>query len=153
MTLIIVANAVIMALDHYPIAETQLNLISIFNQLFSWIFVCEMIVKLTGLGFKEYVRDSFNRFDAVIVIISVVDNVIFYSVGNRAGGGGVIILRSIRLLRVLKLARNWTSLRILINKMIDTLPNLASFAFLLLIFQIVFIILGLQFFSGTVYLD
>jgi Ion transport protein len=143
MTLIIVANAIIMAIEHYPEPESFTQLISYLNQMFSWIFTCEMIVKLIGLGFREYVRDSFNIFDAVIVVLSVVDNVMFYSIGNSASGGGVIILRSIRLLRVFKLARNWTSLRILIEKIVDTLPNLASFAFLLFIFQIVFVILGL----------
>lgn len=112
-----------------------------------------MIIKVTGLGVREYVRDSFNIFDAAIVILSLVDNILQYSVGNSASGGGVIVLRSIRLLRVFKLARNWTSLRILIVKIVDTLPNLASFAFLLFIFQVVFVILGLQFFAGAVYLD
>ncbi len=143
MTLIIVANAIIMAIEHYPEPESFTQQISYLNQMFSWIFTCEMIVKLIGIGFREYFRDSFNIFDAVIVVLSVVDNAMFYSIGNSASGGGVIILRSIRLLRVFKLARNWTSLRILIEKIVDTLPNLASFAFLLFIFQIVFVILGL----------
>jgi hypothetical protein len=112
-----------------------------------------MIIKLFGLGLKEYVRDKFNLFDAFIVILSVVDNIMFYTVGSNVSGGGVIILRSIRLLRVFKLARNWKSLRVLMSKMINTLPNLASFGLLLFGFLIVFVILGLQFFSGTVYLD
>lgn len=112
-----------------------------------------MIIKLVGLGIKEYVRDKFNLFDAFIVILSFVDNIMFYAVGSNASGGGVIILRSIRLLRVFKLARNWKSLRVLISKMINTLPNLASFGLLLFVFLIVFVILGLQFFSCTVYLD
>lgn len=102
-----------------------------------------MLIKLTGLGLQEYIRDSLNIFDAIIVIMSVVDNVLFYSIGNSVSGGGVTILRSIRLLRVFKLARNWKSLRILMGKIVDTLPNIASFGFLLIIFQVVFIILGL----------
>jgi len=111
--------------------------------MFSWIFTVEMIIKLVGLGIKEYVRDKFNLFDAFIVILSFVDNIMFYAVGSNASGGGVIILRSIRLLRVFKLARNWKSLRVLISKMINTLPNLASFGLLLFVFLIVFVILGL----------
>jgi len=102
-----------------------------------------MIIKMTGLGLREYVRDSFNIFDAAIVLISLVDNILFYSVGSNASGGGVIVLRSFRLLRVFKLARNWTSLRILITKIIETLPHLASFGFLIFIFLVVFVILGL----------
>jgi hypothetical protein len=41
-----------------------------------WFFVAEMIIKLIGLGFKEYARDSFNIFDALIAIISLIDFVI-----------------------------------------------------------------------------
>jgi Ion transport protein len=33
------------------------------------------------------------------------------------------------------------------------MPNLANFSLLLLIFQIVFVIIGMQFFSGTVFLN
>lgn len=153
MTLTIVINAVIMSLDHYPQTKAYSRLINRLNQMFSWIFTAEMIIKLLGLGIKEYVRDKFNLFDAFIVILSSVDNIMFYTMGGNASGGGVIILRSIRLLRVFKLARNWKSLRVLISKMINTLPNLASFGLLLFVFLIVFVILGLQFFSCTVYLD
>ena len=153
MTLIIVVNAAIMSLEKYPQTKDFSSSINKLNQIFSWIFTAEMIIKLAGLGLKEYVRDKFNLFDALIVILSVVDNIMFYSVGSNASGGGVMILRSIRLLRVFKLARNWKSLRVLISKMINTLPNLASFGLLLFVFLIVFVILGLQFFSSTVYLD
>jgi len=153
MTSIIVTNAAIMSLEKYPQTKEKSSLINKLNQMFSWIFTAEMLIKLAGLGLKEYVRDSFNLFDAFIVILSVVDNIMFYSVGSNASGGGVMILRSIRLLRVFKLARNWKSLRVLISKMISTLPNLASFGLLHFVFLIVFVILGLQFFSSTVYLD
>lgn len=153
MTSIIVTNAAIMSLEKYPQTKEKSSLINKLNQMFSWIFTAEMLIKLAGLGLKEYVRDSFNLFDAFIVILSVVDNIMFYSVGSNASGGGVMVLRSIRLLRVFKLARNWKSLRVLISKMISTLPNLASFGLLLFVFLIVFVILGLQFFSSTVYLD
>lgn len=35
----------------------------------------------------------------------------------------------------------------------NTLPDILTFGFLLTIFLIVFVILGIQFFSGAVYLD
>ena len=36
-----------------------------------------MFLKLIGLGFSNYTKDSYNLFDALIVIISTVDWVIF----------------------------------------------------------------------------
>ena len=82
--------------------------------MFSWVFLVEMVVKVAGIGITDYVRDKFNLFDAFIVILSLVDNIIFYSLGNSVTGGGLIVLRSVRLLRIFKLARSWTSFRILL---------------------------------------
>ena len=91
-------------------------------------------------------------FDSFIVVMSLIENVTFYVSGNKIGSG-IIVLRSFRLLRIFKLARSWTSFRTLIAKIIETLPNIFSFSFLQMIFLAVFIILGMQFFAGTVYLD
>lgn len=81
------------------------------NNILSWIFFAEMIIKLIGLGFREYANDSFNLFDCSVVMISLVENIIDW-IGIEFGGGGAIsALRAIRLLRVFKLARSWTSFR------------------------------------------
>ena len=68
-------------------------------------------------------------------------------------GGVLIAFRGIRLLRVFKLARSWTSFRTLLNKIIDTFSEIFTFAILLGIFMIVFIILGLEFFANKVHKD
>jgi len=57
------------------------------------------------------------------------------------------------LLRVFKLARSWTSFRALLNKILDTFDEILTFAILLGIFLIVFMILGLEFFANKVHLD
>ena len=46
------------------------------NDIFTWCFFAEMIIKLLGLGFKGYARDANNIFDACLVIISLVDYII-----------------------------------------------------------------------------
>ena len=133
MYLVVITNAVIMALDRYPEPLSSAKLLDLLNQVFSWIFLIEMIVKILGIGFREYVRDRFNLFDAFIVILSLVDNIMFYIVGNNVTGGGFIVLRSVRLLRIFKLARSWTSFRILLSKIMEAMPNLATFSLLLII--------------------
>ena len=40
-----------------------------------------MIMKLIGLGFKNYRKDAYNVFDAVIVIVSLTDFTISISGG------------------------------------------------------------------------
>lgn len=65
-----------------------------------------MIMKLIGLGLKNYVRDKFNIFDGLIVILSLVDFSLSIS-GVMEGDDNAILsaFRALRLLRVIKLAR------------------------------------------------
>ena len=67
-----------------------------------------MLIKLFGLGIKKYVMDGFNDFDAIIVIVGILD---FFHFGSRA----ITVLRSFRLLRIFKIVRSWTSLRKLLQ--------------------------------------
>ena len=81
-TVLIVANTVVLAMDSYPEDPQVTKVSDMLNEFFTWAFVLEMIIKLIGLGFKEYARDSFNIFDAVIVILSLVDIVVTASAGS-----------------------------------------------------------------------
>lgn len=67
-----------------------------------------MIIKLIGLGFKDYVKDTFNIFDAVVVALSLIE-LVLVGVGIE-GTGAFSALRAVRLLRVFKLARSWKGL-------------------------------------------
>ncbi len=44
----------------------------ILNYIFSFIFILETVLKLIGLGFKEYFKDKWNRFDFIIVMVSII---------------------------------------------------------------------------------
>lgn len=72
-----------------------------------------MIIKLIGLGPRIYSKDRFNLFDGSIVILSLVEfTVEQVNIGNAVSSGGALgAFRSIRLLRVFKLARSWKSFR------------------------------------------
>ena len=77
-----------------------------FDIFFVWAFTIEMIMKLIGLGLKNYVRDKFNIFDGIIVVLSLVDFSLSIS-GVMEGEDEAILsaFRALRLLRVIKLAR------------------------------------------------
>jgi hypothetical protein len=83
----------------------------VINVVLSLLFALEMVLKLYGMRLKVYVRDPFNVFDFVIVIISFVEIGVappsFFG-GDHSKRGAVSILRTLRLLRVLKLARSAT---------------------------------------------
>ena len=63
-------------MDRYPQLTAEDNLLEILNIVFYTIFLAEMLIKITGLGFKKYIKNYFNSFDCTIVIISSIDVII-----------------------------------------------------------------------------
>ena len=82
-----------------------------------------MIIKLLGLGVIEYKRDGFNLFDAAIVILSMVEIAVTEVIPDLSTGGAFSAFRGVRLLRVFKLARSWTSFRNLLKVLIETIKD------------------------------
>jgi hypothetical protein len=63
------------------------------------------------------------------------------------GGGGLSVLRTFRLLRVFKLARNWKELNRIINAIFRSFRNVSYLSALLLLFVFVFALMGMQLFG------
>ena len=119
------------------------------NLIFFVSFLLEMIIKILGLGLREYVRDSFNIFDAVIVLVSCVDVALFYS-GSGGGGGAISALRGFRLLRIFKLAKSWKKFQDLLKTIIISLVDISAFSILLFLFMFTYNLLGMEFFAYRV---
>ena len=121
------------------------------NEVFTWCFLAEMIIKLIGLGVKDYTRDAFNIFDACLVIISMIDYIVLQVPQlNVSSGGALSAFRSIRLLRVFKLARSWTSFRVLLKQILFTVREVAYFLVLLSIVMFIFALLGMELYGSRV---
>jgi hypothetical protein len=150
LTFCIVLNTALLAMDRYPIKNSQQNMLETMNGLLSWVFFIEMVTKLIGLGIKDYAADSFNLFDCTVVVISIVDLVISKVGMDFNGGGAISALRAVRLLRVFKLARSWTSFRLLLEKMIITLKDIRNFSVLMLLFMFIYTLLGMELYAYKV---
>ena len=145
-------NTIVLALDKYPEDPSLTKVTQSLNTFFTWAFVVEMVIKLIGLGFKEYARDSFNIFDAIIVVLSLIELIVteVSSDFDASGGGSLSAFRGVRLLRVFKLARSWTSFRKILQKIIVTVKDVSTFSVLLLMFMFIFTLLGMELFGHNV---
>lgn len=113
-----------------------------------------MVIKLLGLGIKEYTRDGFNIFDAVLVIVSLIDLVLVHVPDIQADSGGALsAFRGIRLLRVFKLARSWKQFRELLHTIMLTMKEITTFSVLLLICMLIFTLLGMELFGHKIKFD
>lgn len=149
-TVLIVANTVVLALEKYPEDAGEVYIQDILNRIFTWCFIFEMIIKLFGLGFREYCRDQFNIFDAVIVVLSIVDLIVGVLLSSDSPTGALSAFRGVRLLRVFKLARSWSSFREILAKIIITIKDVSTFSVLLLMFMFIFTLLGMELFGHKV---
>jgi len=145
--LCIFINTFSMGIEYHDQPETLTRVVEISNLVFSTIFTVEMLLKLAAFGFVEYVSDGFNVFDGLIVCLSGFElyNGIVYGVS--AEGSGLSVLRTFRLLRILKLVRFLPNLRRQLIVMLRTMDNVAVFFGLLMLFIFIFSILGMNLFG------
>ena len=109
---------------------------------------------MMAVGIKTFFKSSwFNTFDCIIVIASltdlVVSNVLSSSKSNNgdAKSNVITVLRTLRLLRVFKLAKHWKRLELLLETMGKSLIDISNFSVFLLIFMFIFTLLGLELFA------
>ena len=80
-------------------------------------FAIECTIKLVGLGPAIWSRDAFNVFDFLVVLFAVIE-LIVVAAGITTLGANFNMLRCIRLLRIFKMARNWSELRYCFNSIL-----------------------------------
>ncbi|XP_066974796.1 voltage-dependent T-type calcium channel subunit alpha-1G isoform X1 [Macrobrachium rosenbergii] len=148
----ILVNTLSMGIEYHNQPETLTMIVEISNLIFSAVFAIEMLLKVIAEGPFGYISNGFNVFDGVIVVLSVVELYESYTtpvVGEQAGqGSGLSVLRTFRLLRILKLVRFMPQLRRQLFVMLRTLDNVAIFFSLLILFIFIFSVLGMFLFGG-----
>jgi hypothetical protein len=79
-----------------------------------------MLIKVVALGICGYLKDNFNIFDGSLVLLSLVDLILSTFFSFSGGLSALSAFRSLRLFRILKLARSWENLRELLIAMVKT---------------------------------
>ncbi|XP_036950412.1 voltage-dependent T-type calcium channel subunit alpha-1I-like isoform X4 [Acanthopagrus latus] len=136
----ILINTMSMGIEYHEQPQELTDILEISNMVFTSLFSLEMVLKLLALGLFGYIKNPYNGFDSIIVIISV-----WEIVGEAEGG--LSVLRTFRLLRVLKLVRFLPALRRQLVVLMKTMDNVATFSMLLMLFIFIFSILGMHLFG------
>ncbi|CAF3603222.1 unnamed protein product [Adineta steineri] len=137
----IVINTLSMGIEYHGQPDSLTNALEYSNIVFTTLFAIEMVCKIIVDGCLKYIKNAYNLFDGGIVIMSVIE-----LQGQK--NSGLSVLRTFRLLRVLKLVRFMPTLRRQLVVMLKTMDNVATFFSLLLLFIFIFSILGMHLFGG-----
>ena len=76
MTLSVLVNTIGMAMESYDIEQNLQDNLDLMNQIFTWVFIVEMSMKLLARGPKKYVAERMNLLDGGVVILSIVEMII-----------------------------------------------------------------------------
>ncbi|KAH0999393.1 hypothetical protein HUJ04_005968 [Dendroctonus ponderosae] len=138
-TVCIVLNTMFLAMEHHGMSESLLRALDIGNKVFTSIFTFECCLKIMALS-KDFFNCGWNVFDLIIVSASLLD-LIFELVD------GLSVIRGLRLLRVLKLAQSWITMKVLLSIIISSIGALGNLTFVLVIVIYIFAVIGMQLFS------
>ncbi len=135
---LIVINAITLGLET---SDTVMGVMGeallVADQAILAVFVAEIALKLFGRGLVFF-RNGWNLFDLVVVGIALLP-----------ATGSLSVLRSLRVLRVLRLLSAVRRLRMLVEALLQALPNIAWVAGLLLLVFYVFAVVGTKMFGDS----
>lgn len=137
--LCIFCSVVVMMMDKYPPVKPPLvDILELLNIIFTTIFAVELVCVHLAIGPKKYWTTSWHFFDGIIVITSIIE---------LAMGGGAV--KTLRILRIFKLAKKWQSFRMLMSAVVHTVMSMGNFTVLLILMIFVFALMGMEFFART----
>lgn len=154
----IILNIVSMAMIYETMTDEFRDIMSYVNLAFNIIFFLEMVCKLIALDW-QYFRNTWNVFDFVIVILSVVD-IVMDNLGSsisflKMGPQFARVLRVLRVTRLFKLmkAKQLEGINKIIKTLIFSFPSLMNVLVLLFLIYFIFSVLACFLFKGTVVAD
>jgi len=121
--IVILFNAIILGLETVPTIFSRYgDLLILLDRLCLGIFVVEISLAILALGPGRFFRDPWRVFDFLVVGIALVP-----------AAGTFSILRSLRVLRILRLASASPRMRAVVSALLSAIPGLGSIAALLVI--------------------
>ncbi len=147
--LVICANVVLVAMDYYNAPVAYANALHVAQNVVTFIFLGEMLVKWAAIGFAGYWRVPWNQFDGVMTLISVAEYVLFDS----SGGGGLALgfdptlLRLLRMLRVVRAVRYFATIGQLLRTLVFAAPAVGNVSMLALLVFYCYAVLGMAMFG------
>ncbi len=139
-TLLIILNAITLGCltysyqDHGPDSPLVQRLLA-FDMAIICVFVVEIVLKIYAQGFRFF-RSGWNIFDFLIV-----------SLGFLGGSYPLTVVRSLRILRTLRIVRHVPSMKVIIESFLRALPGIGSVIMVMMLLIFIFAVIGTSLFA------
>ncbi len=135
-----------LAAKHYPAEELTETILERADQVAAMLFLGELVLRLVGESWMEYLSQKRNVLDAVVVILCFVDVWVVRGYEDVAG------MRVVRLFRVLQAARamsRWQTFGRIVEGVQHTFGSMVYFCLLLFLMIMIGALLAMQLFGGS----
>jgi len=146
----ILLNTMSLAMKFYKQPTAYTDFLDVLNQVFTYFFLVECILKLGAFRFKNYFRDPWNAFDFFIVAGSFVD--LGLAKINPDSDASIGFLRLFRVARLVKLLNKDEGIRTLLWTFLKSFQALPWVALLIALIFFIYGVVGMQIF-GRIALD
>ena len=146
----VLVNTGALSYDHYGITPNETNLLDQMNTFFTYFFFVALVLNIIGNGIKLFIRDFMNYIDTVVVALSMIELFLITASGGAVNAFRAIrIFRIFRVVRVVRIFRYMNSLSRIIGALGHSVSNLLYLFLILMLFQLIFTLLGMQVFGGA----
>ncbi|KAG5879870.1 hypothetical protein JTB14_036702 [Gonioctena quinquepunctata] len=143
--MLIVFNTLLLMMKYHDSPPLLSDILAVMNILFTFLFLCETVLKLIAYGIKNFFKDPWNTFDFVTVIGSIVDAMVVEFGENFINVG---FLRLFRAARLIKLLRQGYTIRILLWTFVQSFKALPYVCGLIAMLFFIYAIIGMQVFGN-----
>ena len=140
----IISNTVTMMMQRYEQSAGYAETLYYCNLVFVSFFVVECLLKHLGLGPIVYWSDHWNKFDFVIVVLSLT------SLEVSTFNFNASLLRVFRIARLFRMIKVSKGLSQLFKTLVSSIPSLVNVGTLLLLLLFIYAVAGMTLFSDVV---
>ena len=154
MTFAVLLNTIVLSLDSYGLTPEESGVLDYLNEWFTWIFIFELVSKLLAIGISKYIDDKMNWLDGGVVMLSIFEKVMMAAMTEEDGQMDMKafktlrMLRTMRVFRITRLLKALKSMQIIIHVIAKSYMSFIYIAMLMILFIIIFALLGTQIFGG-----
>jgi len=109
------------------------------------VYVIEFLIKIIGFG-VAYFFDGWNLLDFFVVLAAIIE-LLLEIFSQRSSSGTLAVIRCFRIVRVLKLVRNFKEMRRFMLTFLGSLPALLNVGGLLFLFLYIYAVMGMNLFA------
>ena len=149
---VILFNTALIFVEGFPNLNLNISLIDSLHYTFLFIYILELLFKLSEYGFKKYFKEGLNRLDFFLVIISIPELFTLFTEIETLNLSFVFTLRSIRLIRIVRLFRVvaiFESSKLLFRGVKRALKSSYLILFVFVVINFIFALLSHNLFSNV----